>query len=223
MSYTASDVFDLSRPLLNDNAGTQYTNTVMLPYLKLAYQQLEQYCNANSVQINLISEYEVDVPIGDVALSLPPEFFVPITLQERSSTSILESDYRDMKEVPNVWDLRLDATDSLGYWDYRHNCVNFIGALTIREVKLFYWRLLAIPTAAGSLMAFKGGINYLAFKTAELCAKYIMMDMGRADMLATDAVEARELLLTEFVKNNQGKRTRRLPFRSPSIGGYGGY
>lgn len=221
MAYTAGDVMDLVASVLNDTAKTQYSYAVQLPYLKLAYDNLGQYCNANSVQVNLISEYEVDVPAGDVSLSLPPSFFVPITLQERSDGATLESDWRNMVEVPNVWDLNLDPTSTLGYWDYRHNCVNFVGSTVIREMKLYYWRLLSDPTSEGDIMAFKGGKNYLTFKTAEFCAKYIMMNPERAEMLATDAQMALDLLLTEFVKNQQGKRVRRKPFRTPGYR-YGG-
>lgn len=213
MIYTAGSVMDRAASMLNDTAKTLYTYTVQLPYLKSAHQMLEQEGNIHGVPLNLISEYESTVAAGDIALSLPTSFFLPLSLMERTSGSTLETDYYPMQEVANVLDLRLEPTNILQYWDWRHNCVNFIGATVDRQVRMFYWRQLTAPNSDGSIIAQAGADNYLAFKTAALCARYIMADYERADSLDIQAAMSLDQLMTLLTKNTQGIRVRRLPFR----------
>lgn len=217
VTYTAGSVMDTAAALLNDAPKTQYTYTVQLPYLKMANQELEQQLNLHEVPLNLISEYESVVLAGVLHLSLPTSFFLPIQLFERASGATLDSDYRLMSEVSDVFALNYDQTDTLVYWDYRHNCINFIGATANREVRLRYWRQLTAIVDDGSLESQAGANNFLALKTAEYCAKYVMRDIDRAISLKNDAQDAIDLLCALLVKNNQNLRVRRQPFNRPGI------
>ena len=213
MAYTAGDVMDGAASLMNDTAKTLYTYQVQIPYLKMAQQELEQQLNLNGMPLNLISEYIVTVLAGEIALTLPTSFFLPISLQERPTGSTKDSDFLLMKEVPNVYDLRLDPVSTLIYWDFRHNCINFVGSTVNRTVRLSYWRTLTEIVDEGSLELQAGANNYLKYKTAELLSKYSAANLDRAAALATDAAMALDLLLSVLVKNLQGNSVRRRRFR----------
>jgi len=213
MAYTAGDVMDGAASLMNDTAKTLYTYQVQIPYLKMAQQELEQQLNLNGMPLNLISEYIVTVLAGEIALTLPTSFFLPISLQERPTSSSKDSDFLLMKEVPNVYDLRLDPVSTLIYWDFRHNCINFVGSTVNRTVRLSYWRTLTEIVDEGSLELQAGANNYLKYKTAELLSKYSAANLDRAAALATDAAMALDLLLSVLVKNLQGNSVRRRRFR----------
>lgn len=222
--YTAGNVMDLAASLLNDSSKTLFNYNVQLPYLKIAQQELQQSLDLHECQVNLISEYETTVPIGNEHPSLPSDFFLPISLQERKMGETLESSYVPMNEVPNVLDLRLDKATTLIYWDYRHNCINFVkgGASQDRQVRLYYWRQLDVVNINEfSNMPFRGAEPVLEFRTAALCALYIGGNKDRYSLLNMDWGVAEDKLLSLVTKNNQGKRVRRKPFR---VGrGYGHY
>jgi len=216
MSYTAGDVMDTAASLLNDTARTLFSYTVQLPYLKMAQQTLEQSLIRNEIPLSLISEYTATVSAGDVSLSLPTSFFLPVSLME-SAVGASAEDFSTMKEVANVKDLRIEQDSTLVYWDYRHNCINFVGATADRTVRLYYWRTLAEITSSGSNEPVKGANNYLSFKTAALVARYIMASGERADYLEAESMGSLDLLLDILTKNTQGVRVRRLPFRARNI------
>lgn len=222
--YTAGNIMDLSASLLNDMSKTLFSYETQLPYLKIAQQELQQSLDLHECQVNLISEYETIVPVGVEHPSLPTDFFLPISLQERKSGETLESSYVPMNEVPNVRDLRLDPATTLIYWDYRHNCINFVkgGCSQARQVRIYYWRQLDVVNINEfSTLPFRGAEPVLEYRTAALCALYIGGNKDRYTLLSLDWGAAEDKLLSLVVKNNQGKRVRRKPFR---VGrGYGHY
>lgn len=218
VSYTAGSVMDTVAALMNDSAKTLFTYTVQLPYLKMAQQELDQQLNLNECPLNEISEYESTVTSGVLNLSLPTSFFLPLWLKERATTSTLESDYSLMTEVADVNKLSLDQTTTLVYWDFRHNCINFIGATAAREVRMGYWRHSTAFVDDGSFVLQYGAANFLAYKTGALIARFIRKQTDLADNLELQAAQALDLILSVLVKNTQGVRVRRLPFRRSGMG-----
>lgn len=212
ITYFSDTIMDGAASLNNDTPKTLYTYAVQLPYLIIAQQELEQNLVLNEVPLSLISEYKVDVQIGDIVLILPDDFFIPNYLMERPNTSTKESDFVRMTEVKDVNHLQRDPGVSLIEWDWRHNCINFVGATTIRNVRLNYWKQLLVPEI-GSNEPQLGANNFLKFRTAALIAEFIAKDTGRSMSLNVQAMQANDLLMSILVKNNQGKRIRRHPFR----------
>lgn len=218
VSYTAGSVMDLVASLMNDSAKTYFGYSVQLPYLKMAQQELDQQLNLNECPLNLISEYESTVTAGTLSLSLPTSFFLPVSLKERATTSTSEADYVDMTEVANVNDLSLEQTTTLIYWDFRHNCINFVGSTVGRQVRLYYWRQATAVSDSGDILLQAGANNFLAYKTGALVARFIRKQNEIADNLELQAAQALDLLLSVLVKNTQGVRVRRLPFRRSGLG-----
>jgi hypothetical protein len=205
---------DLSSALLNDATQTLYNYTIQLPFLKMVMEDLDQQLTLNGNPINLISEAEIDVPLGDIALSLPAAFFLPISLMEKGDT---DTKFWPMTQRADVTQLQLDQTNVLGYWDFRHNGINFIGSIVDRTVKLTYWRQLAELIDEDSLVEVASAKNMLALKTAALCAENIGGNEQRANRLEARSGIALDTLLSLGTKNNQGIRVRRRPFRIPTI------
>jgi hypothetical protein len=210
MSYTAGSVMDTAAALLNDTAKALYSYTVQIPYLKIANRDLEQELQLTENQIDVISEAEIVVSANAISLALPTSFFLPIKLMEKASGDTF---YSPMYEKPDVNLLNITPGQTLSVWDFRHNCINFIGATEDRTVRLEYWRTLSEIVDQNSNEQFSGAQNYLAFRTAALCAEFIAKDKGRADSLNLQGGAALDRIVSLFVKNNQGKRVRRKPFR----------
>lgn len=210
MIYTASEVMDDAAVLLNDAAQTLYNYTVQLPFIKMVMRDLEQELQLAGSSLDIIDETAIAVGIGDTALALPANFFMPLSLQEKGAA---DTTYSPMFEKRSLVDLRLTAGKTLQYWDFSHNSVQFIGATEARTVKMTYYRLLTEIVDEDSLPDVIGARNLLAYRTAAMCAQYIGRDLDRATLLNSDAAASLERLTALTVKNNQGLRTRRRPFR----------
>lgn len=182
----------------------------------MASDELEEQVDLHEHPLNLISETDIDVVAGAIVLSLPSNFFLPLRLQERGSTDTLESSYVPMREVRDVRLLMRDPTDRLIEWDYRHNCINFVGCTLDRTVRLEYWRQLVEVEDENAQEVIPRAKSYLSFRTAALCAEFAGGDNPeRAQSLNQNAASAMDRLMMLFVKNNQGNRVRRRPFRLP--------
>lgn len=208
--YTAGQVMDTAAALLNDAQQAIFDYTAQLPFLKMVMRDLDQELTDIGCPINLISEYTYTLAAGLTALPLPESFFLPIKLQEKGTTDTF---YSNMDEVSDVTEEDLEQTSILGIWDFRHNDINLVGSTDIRIVNLQYWRLLTELVDEDSLSEVAGAHNYLARKTASYCARYIGGNTTRADALALEAMGSLDLIQSLAIKNKQGIRVRRKPFR----------
>lgn len=211
-NFTASNVMDEAAALLNDVSKAIFTYTAQLPYLKLAYRDMDQEFTANEIETNLISEAVISVPAGSSALPLPSSFFLPISLMEKG-TGEANDKYVVMEEKRNINDMNMLATSTLGIWDFRHDCINLVASTADRTVRLYYWRTLPVIVDENSFAEIKGGQSYLSFRTAALCAMFIGGNANRASALNSEAEIAINRLIGLMVKNSQGNRTRRKAFR----------
>lgn len=209
--YTAGSVMDLSAVLLNDAQQQLYNYTAQLPFLKSVMDDLDQQYTLNGNPLNLIGEAVITLSLGNTSLALPESFFLPISLQEKGSGDTF---YSRMTEKSDVTILNLEQSSTLGYWDFRHNDINFIGSTEARTIKLVYWRFLTELVDEDSLSEIAGAKNYLAHKTASKCALYIGGNKDRAAMLAIEGEGFLDTLISLGTKNNQGNRVRRKPFRT---------
>lgn len=213
MSYTVGTIFGKVRGLLNDNNDKLFHDDTQLPYIKIAQQEFEQELLLAECQVTCMAEAEITVPASSdyTELTLPASFFLPISLQEKGAADTF---YNPMTEVGNIRKPdRLPRTTRLCVWDFRHNCINLVGATQDQTVQLNYWRVLPPPESEATPEYVMGGENSLAFRTAALCAFYIGKDKVRSDDLNAEAINARDLLTSLYTKNKQGVRRRRKPFR----------
>lgn len=203
---------DLAASLLNDSSKSLFNYDVQLPYLKMANDELSIELLSNSAPIqNVIAE--INVAIGALFLTLPCNFFIPIKLEERLQSSTNDNDFVDMEQ--RVFEPASTQTSELKIWSFRNNKINFVGATTARTVRLRYKRNLSTIVDFSVVEEVAKAKNFLAFRTAALCSEFIGGNKPRADSLNLQGAIYLEKLTSVIVKNNQGNRIRRHPFRVP--------
>lgn len=215
--FTAGDVMDESASLLNDVAKKLFTYTAQLPYLKRANESLENLLIACGVSVQRRSGVTLTVPASTTTIDLglnvnyPSDMLLPINLWEKTDAG---SRFNLMTE--QEWEPDITPTSELSLWSFRDNTIYTPGVTTQRLVKIDYWRQLSAVTSSGSNEEIGGSKTYLAAKTAELCARYIGQNGEVADsLLSIEVVPAQDLLERIYIKNSQGTRSRRRPFRRP--------
>lgn len=215
MSYTAGDVMDLAASLLNDKRKRLYNYDVQLPYLKIAADDLEMELANNDISLT-DDVCDINVLAGATNLVLPCDFFLPIKLEERPLSSTNADDFVDMEERDFTPSNR--QTDVLQYWAFRNNQVKLLGSTTDRTVRLKFKRTLSALTDYSVVAEVNRAKNYLSFRTAALCAEFIGKDLQRANSLNGQGLDSLDKLTSILVKNRQGVRKRRRPFRVPLFG-----
>lgn len=215
---TAADVMDDAAACMNDVSQTFFTDTVLLPYLKIAWQELREVCEENNVEVTNNVSSAVTLQVGQIDIGgqtgppLPQNIVNPQTLWERLSGTT--SDYTQMNKLEVLPKTNL-LTNELIYWIWEQQIIKFIGANAIREVKIDYVSN-GFPDieSANSIIQLINAKTALAYRTAGLAARYIGENSTRADELDADAVIAMERALNITVKGRQSIATRRRPFRA---------
>lgn len=210
MTFIASDVMDGSRVFLNDVAASIFTNTALLPIVKMANEELEKVLIIIGAEVQ--RQRSVAIPVTALAafVTLPTDFLLPISLQERQSGGN-DNDWVDMTE--RDFEPVQTPLNTIDYWAFYNNKINIRPCSVAREVLLKYDRQLAVITGNSSPEDFILAKAYLERRTAELAARYIGMNESFANSLAIREVEpARLALETLFILNNQGTPSRRKRF-----------
>lgn len=210
-SVTALSVFNEARgTYLNDVAGAVYTDTVMLPHLKSAYEHLRNELALNDIPtLDEVSSEQTVTALATSMSSFPTDVIVPIMMQERSvgSTEI----WQLMEE--RTWVPNEAQASTLRFWMWRKEAIEFLGATTDRAVRLFYLRdLNPSAIASNATLQAANARSYLAARVAALVAMFIQnnSDLAQAaNMVADD--QLRKVIMIN-VKARQGLPTRRKPF-----------
>lgn len=196
---------------LNDIAASLYTNAALTPHVIAANEELETELLTYGVEVQRVVSAAIPVAIGAVVLLLPTDFLLPIALYERDSGATT-APYVEIKE--RMWNpTDYTQVNTLNFWAFYNNNVNFPGATTARDVLMQYERQLAVVTGPNSPEDFVLSKRFLAAKTGELAARYIGMNPTFADDIARREVEpARDKLIHILVGNMQGNPQRRQRF-----------
>lgn len=211
MAYTAGSVMDYAANCLNDRNRTLYTYTVQLPYLRMAIKGLEKDFILHNVPLQLEVSSVIPVVAGESTLTLPADFFIPISLEERRTGSTKLNDFFPLKE--KTTESGIDPVINLYEWAFREGEIKFNPATENKDIRLTYYRFL--PNVASELtnITEDGASITLAFKTGELLAKYIGGNLERAASLREDYETELDKLLSVYVRAGQHNRVRRRPFR----------
>ncbi len=210
------DVFDGARALLNDQAGAVFTDTVQLPYLKMAYEEIRQECENYNIPITNKTSAALAINTGmkdiggPTGPALPNDFVEPLECWEIPAGT--NDDYMLMRRLEFLPKTSV-LTSYLEVWQWAEEYIHFLGANGDIKVKLDYVAL-GMPDVvdANSIIKLSNAINFLKFKTAALCAMFIGENESRAQVCNDQAEVYKDLLLNIKVKNSQGIATRRRPF-----------
>lgn len=218
MTFLASDVFDGARsPFLNDAGANLYTNTVLLPHLKAANEELEQLLIKVGAPVQRVNSTVLAVVAGGVSITiggspaLPTDFLFPIFLYERTTG---DTDQSWVEMVPKDFDpLNQVPTTTFNYYAFRNNGIYFPAATGNRDILIRYDRQLAVISGSNSPVDFYLSKRFLCARVAELAARYTGQNKNYADDLATREVEPRRFDIEGiFTLQGQNVRARRPRF-----------
>ena len=200
----ASAVMDESAALLNDASKTLYTYAVQLPFCASAWNklQLELYVYGLIViqEISAVIEVAADATL----IASPSDLIQPIEVQERKDgTTDLFVDVEEVAEIPEM-----DQVEDIIYWTWREEVIYINSPSTAREAKVRYKKGLNACSSQSSSLNVINSLEYLANKTAALCARSIGENPTRADALEIEASQALDRLLRSEINAKQSLPVR---------------
>lgn len=216
MSIKVSEVFEGARALLNDQAGAVYTNSVLLPYLKIAYEEIKQSCEEYQIPLNLKTSEVIMITAGITDIggstgpSLPIDLVEVLECWERPAGTT--NDFMLMKHMLFLPKTSV-LTSYLEVWQYSEQYIHFLGANGDIDVKLDYVAT-GMPNVVdeNTLVKVTNAVNFLKYKTAALAAMFIDENETRASVLNDQSENAKDTLLNIKIKSQQNIQIRRRPF-----------
>lgn len=210
MALLASEVMDRSRAVLNDVAIDLYTNEVLLPYLKIANDDLSDELVDNGSTVTKEVSVDLILPVGQKTPVLPDDMIVPIEVFEKDSG---QSDdyYRRMEQRefnPNTL-----PGNELHSWAWREQTIYTIGSTLSKLLRVRYYRLISSVLGDTSQIELSHALNYLSYHTAALASEHIGQNRQKAIDLEAQAMSKLGKLLKKEVKQTHSKPVRRKPFK----------
>ena len=227
MATTVDDVINEAVILLNDPNKRLFTNDKLLPLIKKAYRELgvELHNNgapllrevsdiinvsANSTDFSYkILEEDGTQRLGldglpEIGSNQPEDIVIPIRLKERGdgdgNFSPMENRYWEPTDNPGA---------SLRYWSWREEEIKFLGAITDRQVIIYYRKSLRALVELTDTVPYANAINFLSPRAAALAARFIGNNNTKADKLDIDAHINLGKLVSRTVKGSQSITSRR--------------
>lgn len=209
---TATAVLLQASGLLNDAAQTSFTNAVLLPYLKIAFDELQIALDGYQLPFVNKAAAAVTVLATATTMTAPTDMVRPTNLWERLLGSTIPEDYVEMNELN--WDPKITPVREKNFWAWIGNAFFFPPSTTDRQILLEYVATLIDPAIPGADSVQLQRIHvFLQYRVAGLAAKYIMQDDQRATGLDGDAFKSLDAVLRAAVRSNQSKPAKRKPFR----------
>lgn len=213
MAITSGQVMDRAASLLNDTAQSVFTYATQLPYLNIALDELQEYFEQDNAETTNVLNTPITVLAGTKQIaqaSLPSDLVEIQKLYERLNGS--SEPYEEMSRVDWLPQDQI-VTDSLTWWTYQQQNINFVGATSDRQVLIEYVATLftSVTTSTASLNL-NNCKSFLAYRTAALCADFIGENPERAQLLNGDAMLALDRIRSLNIKGRQAIWTRRKPF-----------
>ena len=207
MPTVASDVMERAAAHLNDPNQGLYTNTVLLPYIQQALDDLQDAMIDNSIGVlrEVSAAKDITAETTDMSSTLPTDVVVPVRMHERADGGD-DDDWISM--VKGVLPIR-EMGPILVHWEWRESMVYFVGATVAREVRLTYRRLFSPISGASSSIEMPTAMSFLACKTAEHAAGLAGANPTRSRILKDMAAKALDSLVRREVRNMTGVRRRR--------------
>lgn len=194
----ASTVMAEVAALMNDTGQRLYTNSVILPYLKSAWNGLQLELMSNGIPVSKEISLVTQVLANSDSITPPSDFLQPIRLEERpSGSSDVFVEVEEKQEIPQV------SSERILYWNWREEVVYINPPSTNREIRLTYWKSLNPLNDQNSNLNVANSLEYLAYRTAALCARYVGENPSRAQALDAEAFRSLQLLINLEVRKLQ--------------------
>lgn len=216
-NFTAGDVMTKVRALLNDQAGQYYSDTVQVPYLQIAIDELREYLELSNSPVTNLTDTVLVVPAGTTLIN-----YVTVPALPQDLVDIRQLWYRQTGQGPYVpvtrrdflphWNDGLDLYSYL-YWAWYDNAVHLPASSQINDIKLDYIRQIDNVVDANSQLSLINGQSFLNYRTAALLCRYVKNDVEKAQDMDINAQTSLDRTIGIESKGRQTIMTRRKPFR----------
>lgn len=209
LATTVTNTLDQSRMFLNDVGSTLYTDAVLLPVFRTAYQEMEDLFVLHGIpRLAVVDAVQTITAVSGVLYPNPIDMLFPIDMFERA----VGDDNDHWVPVTEVRFLPNKTQDTiLGFWQFANQLINLIGATANRQAKLRYKKTLTVLSAGSTIEVFDSK-SFLAARTGELAARFIGKDRERADYCQQIAETAKDTLLSTHVNQMQSLPVRQRRF-----------
>lgn len=221
MAYPASEVTAMSASLLNDTAKTVFTDVAQLPYLNMAFRELGELLELNNVAVT--NETSSVIAVGadgdniggdDVSDPALPTGLIEIRQlwQRPTGTSIPFLPIQRYEYLPHYWDGVQNTV--IPAWAWMGQVIRFVPSTVPTDVKLDFIHsvIFTITDLDDDEITVINSLNYLGYRNAGLCARFIGENPTRADQLDMQATLCFDRMLGLSSKGKQAITTRRRPF-----------
>lgn len=226
---TWAELLQLSATLLNDSAQEEYDNVVLLPFLNMARNELQEVFELNEIPVVHETSAVINVPSGQAAVVFAPD--PPIVGVDYLPSDLIEINRLWMsQEGQGNWvpvtkreyltQDELNNNSEVGYftvWAWMNQEVRLLSANADLDIKLDYIKYLFALLEEGDLdddILLINVITTLQYRIAALAAEFIMENEGRAASLNANASSALDRSIGISTKGKQSIMTRRRPFRA---------
>lgn len=210
----ASEVMAQSAYLLNDRLQAIWTNTVLLPALTKAGEELETLMELNEIAFVKRKSITISAEAADTELDeYPTDFLEPIDLYERllnSSANWMEMDVQEFE--PDNWVPGI----SKQVWAYRNGKIYFPVSTTDRDIRLRYNGTMTPLVGTGSTVDIPSAKTFLAARAAQIAAISIGNSPTLGEQLQSGVDDASDKLIRRLSKNSQNLGSRRIGYKGRS-------
>ena len=209
---TVPDIARRARAHLNDqeNQGT-FTDSILLEFMNDAYEEIQEELILRDIPV--VQEISASIPIlantpSTISRIQIPDLFFPVKLQEYPTGSS-----EDPTDIANMeWDSDIDPSDKILYYTWREGEIKIPQVTQNTSVIVKYKRLYTELDVDDSIII--GNVKrFLGYKTAALAAGPIGGRFDLAEFLMNEAEKAKDLFLSNSVKQIAKFGRRRKPFR----------
>ena len=198
---TALNVLDYARVYLNDTTGNQWDNTNLLPYLKLAWDELSVELQSRDIMVMDESSAVIPIDIGTNVIQPPDDMITPFHIMERPRGGS-DSDFTLMS--PTSWESISEmANTNLGFWTWRGQQIYFPNHTADVDIYLHYLKGLFEIEDENALLQIANCRVVLAKRCAGLAARYGNANPTRADLLDQEAMYFIQKITGIEVKSKQ--------------------
>lgn len=219
-AVTAGGLCTGVQSILNDAAGDYWNFNLLLPFLRLAYEDLSEKVNLNQFRIVRQETTILSIPAQTTVIgfgtfpSLPANLNNPIYLEERW-TGQTAMDWTPMEEREfSVDDI---PEDYLNFWWWDGYQLNFLGSTVNEDIKLIYSASLWHPESISDLIQPRDAGRFLKHRTAHYAADSIG-DQYHATNEMNKSIQALEEFARRWVQTQQGLPVRRIGYRRRAKG-----
>jgi hypothetical protein len=219
---TWSSIFVKSAALLNDQDRAVYTDTILLPYLNIAINELQEIFELNNIPVTNEDSTTIAVPAGTSAIGYLTTPALPADLIEIQE--LFESPTGQEAWIPVTKREFITAAivgntplTIFGVWAWLDQQIRVRPAVNAIDIKLNYIKYLFTEITIGLIgtdNAIRNTDTFFQYRTAALAAEFIEENIERADKLNGYGALGLERSLGISVKGKQSIAVRRRPFRA---------